>query len=39
MRRHKARVEVHERAHRYHFGTHHQVRRAEAREYVVVGTP
>ena len=37
MRRHKARVEVHERGHRYHFGTHHRVRRAEVREYVVVG--
>jgi DNA adenine methylase/adenine-specific DNA-methyltransferase len=39
MRRHKARVEVHERAHRYHFGTHDRVRRAEAREYVLVGAP
>ena len=37
MRRHKARVEVHERAHRYHFGTHARVRRAEVREYVLVG--
>jgi DNA adenine methylase/adenine-specific DNA-methyltransferase len=37
MKRHKARVEVHERAHRYHFGTHDRVRRALAREYLVVG--
>lgn len=37
MKRHKATVEVHERDHRYHFGTHDRVRRAEAREYVVVG--
>jgi DNA adenine methylase/adenine-specific DNA-methyltransferase len=37
MKRHKAAVEVHERDHRYHFGTHGRVRRAEAREYVVVG--
>jgi adenine-specific DNA-methyltransferase len=39
MRRHKVKVEVHERAHRYHFGTHDRVRRAEVREYVMVGTP
>jgi len=37
MKRHKARIEVHERDHRYHFGTHDRVRRAEAREYLVVG--
>jgi DNA adenine methylase/adenine-specific DNA-methyltransferase len=37
MRRHKARVAVHERPHRYHFGTHDRVRRACVREYVIVG--
>jgi DNA adenine methylase/adenine-specific DNA-methyltransferase len=37
MKRHKAKVEVHEREHRYHFGTHDRVRRSEAREYLVVG--
>jgi adenine-specific DNA-methyltransferase len=37
MRRHKSRVEVHGRDHRYHFGTHDRVRRAKVREYVVVG--
>ena len=37
MKRHKPRVEVHERAHRYHFGTHDRVRRAEVREYLIVG--
>ena len=37
MRRHKRRVEVHEREHRYHFGTHAGVRRAHVREYLVVG--
>jgi adenine-specific DNA-methyltransferase len=37
MRRYKRKIEVHGRAHRYHFGTHDRVRRAEVREYVVVG--
>ena len=37
MRRYKRRIEVHGRAHRYHFGTHERVRRAETREYLVVG--
>jgi DNA adenine methylase/adenine-specific DNA-methyltransferase len=37
MKRQKARVDVHEREHRYHFGTHDRVRRAEVREYLVVG--
>ena len=37
MKRHKPRVEIHERAHRYHFGTHARVRRAQACEYLVVG--
>ena len=37
MRRHKTRVEVHERPHRYHFGTHARVRRACVLEYLIVG--
>lgn len=34
----KPRVTVHERRHRYHFGTHAAVERAETTEYVLVGT-
>lgn len=37
MERYKTRVEVFERDHRYHFGTHEAVRRSEVREYLVVG--
>ncbi len=37
MRRYKRRVEVEERDHRYHFGTHDRVRRAEVREYLIIG--
>ncbi len=37
MKRHKRTIEIHEREHRYHFGTHDRVRRAEAREYLLVG--
>ncbi len=39
MERHKRRVDVHEREHRYHFGTHGAVRRERAavREYLIVG--
>jgi adenine-specific DNA-methyltransferase len=36
--RYKRAVTVHERAHRYHFGTHAGVTRAETMEYVLVGT-
>lgn len=36
--RYKRAVTVHERAHRYHFGTHARVSRAETMEYVLVGT-
>lgn len=36
--RYKRAVTVHERAHRYHFGTHAGVGRAETMEYVLVGT-
>ncbi len=37
MRRHKAKVTVHERSHRYHFGTHVNVERSAVREYLIVG--
>lgn len=38
MRARKRRVEVRERPHRYHFGTHAAVRRSAVREYLIVGT-
>ncbi len=40
MRKHKKSVQVHEREHRYHFGTHARVSsdRAAVREYLIVGT-
>ena len=38
MERVKNGVTVHERNHRYHFGTHSKVRRAEVVEYLIVGT-
>ena len=37
MRRYKASVDVFEKAHRYHFGTHSAVKRAEVLEYLIVG--
>ncbi len=37
MRRYKNRVTVHERGHRYHFGTHAGVERSAVQEYLVVG--
>lgn len=37
LRRVKRRVEIHERAHRYHFGTHRAVERAQTVEYLFVG--
>ncbi len=37
MGRYKGEVQVHQRAHRYHFGTHGQVRRALVEEYLLVG--
>lgn len=37
MRRHKQRVTVYEKPHRYHFGTHKRVARAQAQEYLIVG--
>jgi adenine-specific DNA-methyltransferase len=36
--RYKRKVETHERPHRYHFGTHKGVERAEVKEYLLVGT-
>lgn len=38
LRRYKRKVEVYERPHRYHFGTHGGVERAEVREYLLVGS-
>ncbi len=37
MSRYKTTVTTHEKAHRYHFGTHDRVERATVREYLVVG--
>jgi len=37
MRRYKGRVTVHEREHRYHFGTHANVERSTVQEYLIVG--
>ena len=37
MRRYKRQVRIHERAHRYHFGTHAGVERSEVQEYLLVG--
>jgi len=37
MRRYKGSVDVFERAHRYHFGTHNAVKRAQVQEYLIVG--
>lgn len=36
--RYKRRVQTHERSHRYHFGTHAGVERAQVQEYLIVGT-
>lgn len=35
--KYKDSVAIHEKPHRYHFGTHSRVRRAEVREYLIVG--
>lgn len=37
MERYKKKVEVYEKDHRYHFGTHKAVKRAEVQEYLIVG--
>ncbi len=37
MRRYKQSVITHERPHRYHFGTHNKVARAEVQEYLIIG--
>ena len=37
MRKHKPRVSVFEKPHRYHFGTHANVERASVTEYLIVG--
>ena len=38
MKRYKSNVDVHRRAHRYHFGTHGAARRNSVDEYLIVGT-
>lgn len=38
MSRHKQKIEVHQRPHRYHFGTHKGVERALVNEYLLVGS-
>jgi len=38
LRRYKKSVVTHQRPHRYHFGTHRGVARAEVSEYLLVGT-
>lgn len=37
LRRYKTQITVHEKAHRYHFGTHSRVERSEVQEYLIVG--
>jgi DNA adenine methylase/adenine-specific DNA-methyltransferase len=37
LRRYKPTVSVHEKPHRYHFGTHDKVERAKVDEYLIVG--
>ena len=37
LRRYKTTISVYERPHRYHFGTHDSVERAEVHEYLIVG--
>jgi adenine-specific DNA-methyltransferase len=37
LRRYKSKVTAFEKPHRYHFGTHDNVERAEVREYLIVG--
>jgi DNA adenine methylase/adenine-specific DNA-methyltransferase len=37
MRKHKSKISVFERPHRYHFGTHAGVERASVTEYLIVG--
>jgi len=37
LRRYKSKVDIHERPHRYHFGTHSSVERSEVKEYLLVG--
>jgi DNA adenine methylase/adenine-specific DNA-methyltransferase len=37
LRRYKTAITIHEKPHRYHFGTHNKVERAEVQEYLIVG--
>jgi adenine-specific DNA-methyltransferase len=38
LRRYKTTVTAYEKPHRYHFGTHHHVERAQVHEYLIVGS-
>jgi DNA adenine methylase/adenine-specific DNA-methyltransferase len=38
MGRYKKKVEVKEKDHRYHFGTHKAVNRAKVKEYLIIGS-
>jgi DNA adenine methylase/adenine-specific DNA-methyltransferase len=38
MRRYKNSIDVFERSHRYHFGTHSSVKRSKVQEYLIVGS-
>ena len=38
MRKYKSKVQVFEKPHRYHFGTHQGVERASVTEYLIVGS-
>ena len=38
LARYKAKVRTYERPHRYHFGTHNKVQRAQVKEYLLVGS-
>jgi adenine-specific DNA-methyltransferase len=37
MRNYKRSVDVFEREHRYHFGTHQSVKRSQVKEYLIIG--
>jgi adenine-specific DNA-methyltransferase len=37
MRKYKRSVDVFEREHRYHFGTHQAVKRSQVKEYLLIG--
>jgi adenine-specific DNA-methyltransferase len=37
LRKYKSKIDIYEKPHRYHFGTHANVERAEVQEYLLVG--